>query len=247
MPPYLYKFTSLSQYTYEAIALGKAWFSSPALLNDPYDGQLPVDTSVSNGSEAFSLAVEMIEMATGWNGIGTLPFDPDASNYQELFQRFTFKWLDTGNDIGIYSMTEVVDHLLLWAHYADSHKGLAIRYKIDASSKISDGQRIDIEPVAYVDYLPAVHIKDVLNDFPGTLKTRFTTKGSVWKYEQEWRAISTKANCLLSAPGIVDQIIFGHRMPPSSRQALRQIAGTSVTYFEARPKDNDFAVEIVAA
>ena len=205
MPPCLYKFMPLSRYVYEAIALGRAWFSAPALLNDPYDGQLPIDTSVAGNSEAFSLAIEMVEMAAGWKGI----------------------------------------HLLLWAHYTDSHKGIALRYKINAPSTYSDDHLIEIEPVVYVDAIPTLHVRDLLNDFPGTLRTRFTTKGKVWSYEHEWRAISTEAGCLLATPGIVDQIIFGHRMPPASRQALRKIAGKMVSYLEAHPKNDDFAVEIV--
>ena len=114
MPRYLYKFLPVSSYSYEAVALKKAWFSSPRLLNDPYDGQVPIVTKVEK-DEAFTLAAQMIQGVSRWTG-GRLPFNPDAPNFQAGFGRFVSDWLETFAVQGIHSMTEKVDHLLLWAH-----------------------------------------------------------------------------------------------------------------------------------
>jgi len=105
----------------------------------------------------------------------------------------------------------------------------------------------EVYPVHYVDSVPPLHVRDLVADVPKTLRTRYVTKGSAWKYEHEWRAIALEADCLLDVPGRIDQVIFGHRLSASSRETLRKIAGGEVDFFEAQPRDDSFAVDIIPA
>ena len=57
-------------------------------------------------------------------------------------------------------MTEVVDHLLMWAHYADSHRGFAIRYDVDDFAGSAKG--IELCKVVYLDVVPPIHVRELV-------------------------------------------------------------------------------------
>lgn len=73
---------------------------------------------------------------------------------------------------------------LMWSHYANSHKGIAIKYKIseDVLNQYNDeNQLLRIRPVAYRDSKP---LTDSI-----TLDNAFFAKGQCWNYEAEHRLI----------------------------------------------------------
>jgi hypothetical protein len=75
-----------------------------------------------------------------------------------------------GSKIGILSLTEVPDSLLMWAHYAANHSGFLLCF--------------DENQVVYRDDLrfPAL--------FELTGQEVFLTKRSEWAYEREWRVLA---------------------------------------------------------
>lgn len=73
---------------------------------------------------------------------------------------------------------------LMWSHYANSHKGIAIKYKINKevlNKYNNDKQLLRICPVAYRDSKP---LTDSI-----TLDNAFFAKGQCWNYEAEHRLI----------------------------------------------------------
>lgn len=73
---------------------------------------------------------------------------------------------------------------LMWSHYANSHKGIAIKYRIneDVINKYNDDkQLLRISPVSYRKGKP---LTDSI-----TLDNAFLAKGQCWSYEAEHRLI----------------------------------------------------------
>lgn len=73
---------------------------------------------------------------------------------------------------------------LMWSHYANSHKGIAIKYKIneDVINKYNDDkQLLRICPIVYREGKP---LTDSI-----TLDNAFFAKGQCWKYEAEHRLV----------------------------------------------------------
>ena len=73
---------------------------------------------------------------------------------------------------------------LMWSHYANSHKGIAIKYRIneDIINKYNDDkQLLRISPIAYRKRKP---LTDSI-----TLDNAFLSKGKCWSYEAEHRLI----------------------------------------------------------
>lgn len=120
--------------------------------------------------------------------------------------------------IGVLCLCEDPDDLLMWAHYANEHKGFVVEFDTAADffntktppahAKLS-AEDIDSYPVeygylrkvAYVPTRPTVLLTNLKFD-------TFAMKGELWQYEKEWRMLMP-LDC--AAPGI-DTIVDGHRL-----------------------------------
>ncbi|EIE9605329.1 DUF2971 domain-containing protein [Vibrio parahaemolyticus] len=102
--------------------------------------------------------------------------------------------------IGVLSLTEKYDNLLMWAHYADSHRGFCLGF--DASAEFFNRKRSEkdefyhLRKVQYSDKRPS---KSMMDMSPTEM---FLLKSNEWKYEQEWRMCSV----LTDASSVNEQI-----------------------------------------
>lgn len=122
--------------------------------------------------------------------------------------------------IGVLSLTQKPDNLLMWSHYADSHKGFCIGFNSEHS--FFNRKRSEKDEFYYlrkVEYLEERPTK-LMVDMDGT--DIFLLKSDVWKYEKEWRmcAVLSDAdevkNSILPAvhlfrfpPDAIDEVIIG--------------------------------------
>lgn len=87
--------------------------------------------------------------------------------------------------IGILCLTESPDNLLMWAHYADSHQGFVVEFDADApffdQRKGADDEFRHLRKVIYSDRRPNLILSETDGFSP------FVTKGLDWSYEAEWR------------------------------------------------------------
>jgi len=71
-------------------------------------------------------------------------------------------------------------NLIMWSHYADSHKGFVIEFKANFI------ENIDIKKVEYSNERDIITFEDIESN---TLNKLFFKKSLEWSYEQEYRAI----------------------------------------------------------
>ncbi|CAI1577226.1 DUF2971 domain-containing protein [Serratia marcescens] len=137
--------------------------------------------------------------------------------------------------IGILCVSTSPDNLLMWAHYADSHKGFVIEF--DSDSDFFKQKRSDVDEfgflreVKYQKVRPSVVLTDI-KDF-----TIFLTKGIEWSYEKEWRMMlpidnaDTVVNLGSGTPSVnlfnfpstaVKSIIMGCRMDEEKKEEIRR-------------------------
>ncbi len=109
---------------------------------------------------------------------------PQREIYFPLLSQVFVRILSRG--VGILSLSETADNLLMWAHYARSHEGMVIGFRT-ASPFLTrqDSHRNamhDLRPVEYCQTRP------ILKDFTlvDTAHMYFT-KSDAWSYEKEWR------------------------------------------------------------
>lgn len=143
---------------------------------------------------------------------------------------------------GILSLSKVRDDILMWAHYADSHKGLC--FEFDGSTNCNFFG--EAQPVIYGEYRPIP-----LDEDSGKQMERvILTKSPHWSYEQELRIVRpNQARTLIEFPvELLTGVIFGCRMPERVRNTVKEWAdegGCRVAFFEAQPMAAEFGLDII--
>lgn len=91
------------------------------------------------------------------------------------------------SNVGILSVSEVPDNLLMWAHYTDSHRGLVLefdeRHPFFNRRRTQNDEFYFLRKVIYSDNPPASTLLTLDGD------AVFVTKASQWAYEREWRML----------------------------------------------------------
>lgn len=77
---------------------------------------------------------------------------------------------------------------LMWAHYADSHKGFCIEYDL---TRIPEGYRFGILPVIYSNERYDI-TNAVITRNRNLLMNPYYFKSLHWEYEKEWRMVITE-------------------------------------------------------
>ncbi len=187
-PQYLYKYRGFNASTIENIYNSELWFACPYQYNDPFDNQLDYNYNFNEDSIGnFAQLVHEIIAHIPSNALNETP---------------TFEWVVNelkSNDKYLHNMADgIVSHitatnriccfsskqnnLLMWAHYADSHKGICLEFD---TLKDLDTFSSTV-PVQYVKKYPYLSI---INNFEAIISRCILTKSKEWKYENEYRVI----------------------------------------------------------
>ena len=113
-------------------------------------------------------------------------------------------------ELRICSLSEDADNVLLWSHYADGHRGVAI------GVELAEGYRADV--VRYCG-LPEICTDELA--FWSARKI-LTCMVEAWAYEKE-RRVFVKGKCYV--PVKVREIIAGREMRSSDYELIRKLAG----------------------
>lgn len=111
----------------------------------------------------------------------------------KLLENSNREWKDYLMENRIFCMSETYDNLLMWSHYADSHKGAVIRLKV-----FPEGQSAlcAAAPIIYSSFPPNLGTFDemfyssigaVKRDTMRIQEKQLFTKSIIWNYEKEWR------------------------------------------------------------
>ena len=143
------------------------------------------------------------------------------------------------NGFSYYCMTESPDNILMWSHYADSHKGVCFKFDL-----LQDLDTFFITvPVEYnSEYLEF----DTLDGNPAPIIQR---KSLEWRYEKEHRTIRVNEHGLVKINReTLVEIIFGCRTSKSDKSRIRDIAiknGFNVTFLEAVQNSEAYSLDIL--
>jgi Protein of unknown function (DUF2971) len=148
---------------------------------------------------------------------------------------------------GVTCFTPKRDNLLMWAHYADNHKGLVIGVEKEFFGPLIYEVAYEPERVVY---------SPVMTGDPrtSTTVTVLRTKSPDWRYEEEQRAIIPWALCIEESghwfypihPSAIKEVIFGVRIDSALRQSIidKKTGDFShLEFFDALPTDGSFSLE----
>jgi hypothetical protein len=119
--------------------------------------------------------------------------------------------------IGMSSFSEVHDHELMWAHYADQYGGICIAYSF---AKLLDhlGENVSFVRMYYNEMVPIVrHSRQEPID---VAKMVLSYKNYRWLYEREWRMFSSQGKANYSDKSCVTRVYLGSRILSDSRKKI---------------------------
>ena len=113
---------------------------------------------------------------------------------KEMIKRFVNA---VNSTIGILCLTDTYKNLLMWSHYANSHKGFVLGFntdhKIFNKSDSNFGLFGYLKDVRYTKIRPETILFDTRKDKESNLdnwvKNFIWVKSSHWRYENEWRIL----------------------------------------------------------
>ena len=211
----LYKYQSFSGRALASIIDGVAWFATPASFNDPFDCAITLDDTKIEDSVAHAL--EQIAVDTG-KPLSEL--DPNIKNTDlQAFQRYKEQLTEVmGKQIGIYCLSANPSDILMWAHYANAHRGFCVEYERTPENSLG---RL-AQPVVYRDEIPSVSTRDLTGD-TSRLDDLWLTKSKHWEYEMEWRLLQMPGGESRRVDFRISGIIFGMRMPESEKHTIKNL------------------------
>lgn len=197
-------------------------FSQPSVFNDPFEFKpvistvaspeyvekyfndnldVLVETELSNLTEHFRYKVSKSDLRDMWNDFFASHKHFLSQKLENTATKFSDVFTEKSNElIGVLSLTEKCDNLLMWAHYADSHRGICLGF--DATADFFNRKRSEndefyhLRKVEYSGKRPSKSMTDMCST------DMFLLKSNDWKYEQEWRICSV----LIDANTINEQV-----------------------------------------
>ncbi|MCR4700941.1 MAG: DUF2971 domain-containing protein [Bacteroidaceae bacterium] len=125
------------------------------------------------------------------------------------------------------------NNLLMWPHYADSHKGICIKYNF-SSFDLSQINNEKSQKVAF--FKDIEYNNDKLKNGFSAKKTEegtsindaFFLKSEVWKYESELRLLYYDVNgkgdyATIDAPNCIEAIYFGYKCSDKDKKTIHEI------------------------
>ena len=161
------------------------------------------------------------------------PFDSNRNlivDYKEEID--TEKNMNHFEDIGITSFCEDINNPIMWAHYTNNYRGIAIEFDtsnfkllIEKDQFVGDSFKsgFSINKVIYVNYITPIQ-----KAFKFYKRYLFATKGKYWQVENEWRIIGElnkeKINRRLKFnPSILKTVYVGYNLFNEDKTAISLI------------------------
>lgn len=142
--------------------------------------------------------------------------------------------------MGIYSLSKSYLDELLWAHYANSHKGFCIEYDKEIlleSFKNENPFPFDVE---YEKLPQEINILD-MSKKNAIIQKMASYKSQCWKYENEFRIVHGDYGKQFYNYKAIKSIFFGVRMLENQKiELMNRLKGRGIKYFQIERIDKTF-------
>jgi len=211
-------------------------------FNDPFDCIIPL-TPVFKNSDLLPKYEEMLTVENP-----KLPKTMIRNKAKEIIKQGMYKDSEAHKAFhldqikgkyGVCSLTEDYQNLLMWAHYANCHKGICVGIDCDkvvnTIYESQDGTKkvLYLQKVRYYDEWP--ELKYRLVPEAKDLRTKdeilfestqqLLAKSKHWEYEQEWRILSLDVNqiSVQIEPDAIHSVYLGARLTETHKNEIVEL------------------------
>ena len=252
-PQHLYRYRSLDgkskDWTKDSILNSLHYFSSPKAFNDPFDCR-PVFKLDASKAElikyyegVFSRQAQHMSREQRRAEARAKVSDPnsDPRNPQNLEALHRMYDEIVTSRIGVLCLSATPKDILMWSHYANSHRGICLQFFARGNTLESS------QPVRYKAVRPVVN--PVSQSHDEMLDRAIFTKSDHWDYEQEWRLIQYKlgAGVYRIPPEALVGIVLGALIEQQDRRDVLEWADSRdipTKIFQARISTTKFELEL---
>ncbi|MFB6588964.1 DUF2971 domain-containing protein [Bacillus thuringiensis] len=255
MSKVLYKYRGINDNTKDIFINNKVWYASIPSLNDPNEGL--VKSITEKNAKAFIRKTKEIQMSGFVTGLMIQKDNPEFKklmrrisnlNGFERKYRFMVNWykergrklsraegflesIDTMlKKVGILSLSDNPLSTLMWSHYGDNHKGIAIgisNFNENAYKQVNYVKLTEVPEINLKEYNSVLKMYKDYNEFEISLddphlQLALQTKTEEWKYESEWRGVKEEFG-LYSIEGEISEVVFGLNCSKKDRKEIKQI------------------------
>jgi len=228
----LYKYRSMAtedarKHTLDILDELRLWCPAPASLNDPFECQAVISFDAPPEVKNERAKEQLMRENPALAETEARKRAPERWRLQEADQGAEFR-RRLRKDTGMICFSTRNDDILMWSHYAGSHSGICIEFRLTQESHTDFFG--NVHEVHYEDQLPTVNFYA-----PTSLekvKAFVLTKAKHWSYEQECRMVvpdAKQASRFVNLPaGIISAIYLGCQISPENRmEVLDRIASRS--------------------
>jgi len=202
------------------------WSSSIDGLNDPCETMISYDNFIDD-----------VKLMTEYSN------DSVKKNSEEVLSSLE-DFISYRKKIGIFSLSKKYDDELLWAHYANSHKGFCIEYDLEILLKLFKVENIHLYPVVYDKKVPEITKKDMPPINNELIKKLTSHKSLRWDYENEFRIITNSFGNYLYDYKALKSIYFGLRMNDKQKDIIfKTLKDRDIIFYEIKQIDKTYKFE----
>jgi len=234
----------------DIIQSSKIYYPVISKLNDPFDSALIISNNIPNRRRkkiqlnkfvTFMKTEHNITIDEDFINISDSKFNDLYSEYNKAISSSSEVLLSVSDNFGVISLSGDKNNPLLWSHYANGHKGVAIEFERTDTNLL--GKENICFPISYTSYLPEIDNVDI----PTTIwKVKFGTKCDIWSYEKEWRILNANGNNEYDLPGNVKGIILGLNITNRNCRKIKKCCEEKgIPVSKCIKVDNEYRLEIV--
>lgn len=252
-PEKLYRYRSIdkSGRTEHIFKNSELYFASPLSLNDPFDCKFRVVFEGSRDTKRRFLLKMINQQAQRGRHVsrkkrdeiverGLSGFYGPGNDHHEIIDEQEFV-SDILAQQSLLCLTEKPDDILMWSHYADSHRGVCLEFMMRGAPRMGI-----LRHANYGDQIPKVNLLKPLQDIGFRI---LLTKARHWAYEVEWRSVVKKpAHQHPFSPEALTGVILGCQITPRDEQAVRNWTRRRdpvPKLYRAKKKTDEFGLRIV--
>jgi hypothetical protein len=241
-----------SEWVRDSIVHSRHYFASPLSFNDPFDCRPNFELRGKRGKllkyYERLVARHMPELgrearrAEARRRVSDPAVDPRIPVNMDGFCRMYHETVTS--NVGVLCLSELHDDILMWAHYADSHRGCCLIFN-PAEPFFATAQ-----PVHYREDRP--HVNPLVHSEEQMLDAAMFSKSNHWSYEREWRILQYKNGAgvyTVPSPALVQVVLGAEISAENEAKVLQWVAkaSTTVSVVSASLSPRKFKVEAPGA
>ncbi|MBC70829.1 MAG: hypothetical protein CMH47_00810 [Muricauda sp.] len=221
----VYKYRSGNKDDLKALENNQYWSSSIEQLNDPCEAI----TDTKRVKKFLNYVGKKVGAKT------EKEFNVINDNTDEV--------LSLDNKMGIYSLSKTPLDELLWAHYANSHRGFCLEYDLAILLQNDGENHVHSFPVKYSKRPPSIGLFNILSNNQNNMIKKFAFyKSKRWAYEHEHRIVTSKIGLNSYNHKALKSIFFGLKTNGATKNNIINILkGRSVNFYQIKLERNSYS------